>query len=179
MDMVDGHQELGHDNHWQGIFPILVLMKPFYARSQSNPPQAVELWFENQERADQAFDQASRLNGTVTDDRGRAVMGLAIDAGCHQEEEAALRCSPDLGIADTYAIGWRICLYTFSREGWHPLTGLTVLRVLARGVLYLGCYKMAAYVKFIALACIYPFALLGVNVMLVLRRWGVISFNGE
>jgi hypothetical protein len=139
----------------------------------------VELWFENQERADQAFDQASRLNGLVTDDRGRTFMGLAIAAGCHPEEAAALRCSPDLGVGEFYALAWRMCLYTFSRAGWHPLTGLAVLGMMVRGGYYAVWYKTSAIVKVMALAGVYPFELLRIKLMRLLKRWGVISFKGE
>jgi hypothetical protein len=51
--------------------------------------------------------------------------------------------------------------------------------MMVRGVLYAVWYNLAPYAKFIVLACVYPFALLGVKAMILLRRWGVISFKDE
>ncbi len=150
-------------------------MQPFYARSQSDPPQAVELWFEDQEQADQAFTRASREQGLVTDGRGRRVLGLAIDAGCHPEEEAALRCAPDMDLIEFFILGWRICCFTFSRAGWHPGVGINVLGMLVRCVLYGVWCGLALAAKFLALAFVYPLALLVVQVVALLRRVKVIS----
>jgi hypothetical protein len=172
------------DNHWQSLFPIFVLMKPFYARSESNPPQAVELWFENQERADQAFAQAFRSEGMVTDDRCRTFRGLALDARCHQEEDVALRSISDHSEATLYRKGLELCGLVFRPTFWHPRMGLDVLGFMLNVFLYSLKVRLVVYAKvarkyilLIALVCIYPFAMLVIGIMLLLRRWGILSFK--
>lgn len=125
-------------------FPTLVdercQLPNFYARTRSEPPQEVELWFENQESASKAFTRALIGDGRVTDDHGRTFKNLAVEYPCRPEEGFALSLPPEFAEMVILGLSQKICLRQFTPAEWNPRLGFYTAA-------FILCYRIKNAIK--------------------------------
>jgi hypothetical protein len=156
-------------------------MERFFARTRSDPPQEVELQFEDEARAVDAFGRALVLDGVVTDDLGQTFRGLDVAFGCHREEGAVLELPPDFGEMLLVLLCRKLWLMHFHPGFWQPRIGLTMARFVLLVSIRNGLRRVRSFlqgtrqaIEWILILAILLYALPVVGVLLLLHRAGIL-----